>query len=145
MNEKQFLKEQWLQLIFAASIILLSCILTPSNSQDDRVTIFGFKTPILCLHRLIYNKPCPGCGLTRSFVCFAHGDIRTSYNYHRLGIPLFIIILLQIPIRLYLLRVGSSGYTPLIKKIIFFPPVICMIALVINWFFIYISLFLQTK
>ena len=95
MNEKQFLKEQWLQLIFAASIILLSCILTPSNSQDDRVTIFGFKTPILCLHRLIYNKPCPGCGLTRSFVCFAHGDIRTSYNYHRLGIPLFIIILLQ--------------------------------------------------
>ena len=122
-------------MIIAASIIFLSCVLSPApkNSQDDRVTIFGLKTPVLCLHRLIYNEPCAGCGLTRSFVSFAHGDIESSSKYHKLGIPLFLIVLLQIPLRLHLLRVGVSGYTPFIKKLIWVPAVICILALIINW------------
>lgn len=135
MKEKEFKKDQWLQLLFAASIIFLSCVLSPASptSKDDRVTIFGFKTPILCLHRLIYNQPCAGCGLTRSFVSFAHGDIDSSCKYHKLGIPLFIVVLLQIPLRLHLLRVGISGYTPFIKKLIWIPAAFCTIALIVNW------------
>lgn len=133
MKEKEFYTDQWMQLIFAAIIILLSCILTPGDSKDDRATLFGFKTPILCLHRLIYKKPCAGCGLTRSFVSFAHGDVKASYNYHRLGIPLFLLLLFQIPIRLYLLKTGISGYTPFMKKLITVPAIVCMIAIFINW------------
>ncbi len=135
MKEKEFKKDQWILLLFAASIIFLSCILSPapSISQDDRLTIFGFKTPIICLHRLIYQRPCAGCGLTRSFVSFAHGDIENSCKYHKLGIPLFIVLLLQIPLRLYLLKVGVSGYTPFVKKLIWIPVVFCAIALIIHW------------
>lgn len=133
MKEKNFKKEQLFQLLFAAVIVLLSVILTPGTSQDDRVTIFGFKTPVLCLHRLIFNEPCAGCGLTRSFVSFAHGDVEASYKFHRLGIPLFIVILFQIPLRLYLMKVGIKGYTSFMRKLVWVPGVICMIALFINW------------
>ena len=133
MKEKNFKKEQLLQLLFAAAIVLLSVILSPGTSQDDRVTIFGFKTPVLCLHRLIFNEPCAGCGLTRSFVSFAHGDVEASYKFHRLGIPLFIVILFQIPLRLYLMKVGIKGYTSFMRKLVWVPGVICMIALFINW------------
>lgn len=133
--EKNFINHQWCQLLFASIIILLSCILSPSKSQsdDDRVTLFGFKTPVLCAHRLIFNKPCAGCGLTRSFVSFAHGDIEAAYSYHRLGIPLFILVIIQIPIRLYLLRTGSKGYTSFVKKLIVYPTILVIIALLINW------------
>lgn len=136
MEDKKFIKEQWLQLIFAASIVLLSFILTPGNSEDDRVVLFGYKTPILCLHRLIYNKPCAGCGLTRSFVNIAHGNFQTAYNFHRLGIPLFLLIAFQIPIRIYLLKVGLKGYTDFVKRLIFIPAICCILALLANWVFI---------
>ena len=135
MKDKAFFNEQWYQLLFAAIIVLLSCILSPGKSkEDDRVTIFGFKTPVVCIHRLVFNRPCAGCGLTRSFVSFAHGDVKAAYSYHRLGIPLFILVLLQIPIRLYLLRKGVEGYTPFVKKLICYPAVMVIVALLINWF-----------
>ncbi len=135
LKEKEFKKDQWIQLLFAASIIFLSCIFSPASptSKDDRVTIFGFKTPVLCIHRLIYNKPCAGCGLTRSFVSFAHGDFEAAYRYHKLGIPLYLLVLFQIPIRIYLLKTGSKGYTKFIKKLIFYPAIVVVFALIINW------------
>jgi hypothetical protein len=133
MKDVEFKKTQWLQLFFAASIVLLAFLMKPGTSQDDRVVLFGFKTPVLCLHRLIYNQPCAGCGLTRSFVSFAHGDIDNSYKYHKLGIPLFIVVFLQIPLRLHLLRVGISGYTPFMEKLIWIPAAFCTIALIVNW------------
>ena len=132
-REKQFHEEQIYQFFVAVIIIALSLILKPGTQQDDRVTIFGFKTPVICMHRLIFNKPCAGCGLTRSFVSFAHGDFEAAYNYHRLGIPLFILVLFQIPIRIYLLKTGLKGYTKFIKKLIFYPAVIVIFALLINW------------
>lgn len=134
MIEKNFINHQWYQLLFASFIIVMSCILSPCKSEsDDRVTFFGFKTPVLCAHRLIFHRPCAGCGLTRSFVSFAHGDIEAAYSYHRLGIPLFILVLIQIPIRLYLLRTGSKGYTSRVKKMIAYPAILVVIALIINW------------
>jgi len=32
-----------------------------------------------------YGIPCPGCGLTRSWVSVAHGDFAASLGFHRLG------------------------------------------------------------
>ena len=143
-KDKEFKKNQLFFLLVSASIILLSLILKPGDhSQDDRLSIFGFKTPILCFHMLIYNKPCAGCDLTRSFVCFAHGDIEASFEYHKLGIPLFLLVLYQIPIRFYLLKTGISGYSNFMKKMIEVPFIIAGIALVINWlFFLYQTSFI---
>lgn len=41
--------------------------------------------PLLCPFRLLTGLPCPGCGMTRSVVALAHGDLHASLFYHPLG------------------------------------------------------------
>lgn len=45
--------------------------------------------PSLCPFHNLTGLPCPGCGLTRSFVCCAHGQITAAFAYHPLGPILF--------------------------------------------------------
>ncbi len=39
-----------------------------------------------CAVRSFLNIDCPGCGLTRSFAYLSHGQVRTSIDFHPLGI-----------------------------------------------------------
>jgi hypothetical protein len=57
----------------------------------------------VCASRLLFDFPCPGCGLTRSFVQLAHRDLRGAFAEHRLGPALALLFALQIPYRLALL------------------------------------------
>jgi hypothetical protein len=41
--------------------------------------------PLLCPFRLLTGLPCPGCGMARSVVALAHGDLQGSLFYHPLG------------------------------------------------------------
>ena len=50
--------------------------------------------PSVCVFHLLTRRPCPACGLTRSFVCFAHGHVAESFSYHPLGPILFIALAL---------------------------------------------------
>jgi hypothetical protein len=52
----------------------------------------------------LFGVRCPGCGLTRSFVCLAHGDWAAAWAYHRLGWLLAAAVLIQWPYRLVSLR-----------------------------------------
>jgi hypothetical protein len=47
--------------------------------------------PILCPFRLVTGLPCPGCGLTRSWIYFMHGDLGQSLYFHPLG-PISLIV-----------------------------------------------------
>lgn len=38
-----------------------------------------------CLMRIITGLPCPGCGMTRSWVHVAHGDVATAFEYNLFG------------------------------------------------------------
>ncbi len=40
--------------------------------------------PILCVSRLAFGMPCGGCGLTRGYVAFAHGQLWTAIRYNPL-------------------------------------------------------------
>src|ERR1700753_3212695 len=53
--------------------------------------------PVMCPFRLLTGIPCPGCGLTRSFCCFAHGDIRGAFSNHLLGPFLAAGVIIGIP------------------------------------------------
>jgi hypothetical protein len=48
--------------------------------------------PSLCIFHNVTGYPCPACGFTRSFVCFAHGDLHDSLRYHPLGPLLFVVL-----------------------------------------------------
>lgn len=50
--------------------------------------------PGKCLILSLMGIPCPSCGMTRSFVAIARGNIIESLSYHGLGIFVFISFIL---------------------------------------------------
>ncbi len=43
--------------------------------------------PTTCLFRILTGLPCPACGMTRSWVHLAHGDVATAFEYNLFGPP----------------------------------------------------------
>ncbi len=43
-----------------------------------------------CFFKLMFHLPCPGCGMTRSWIALWHGNLPLSFRYHPLGLPLFL-------------------------------------------------------
>jgi hypothetical protein len=70
-----------LSAVFAASLLL------PLPASTGKIA----HLPSVCLFYNLTGLPCPGCGLTRSFVCLGHGHWRESLHWHPLG-PLFFLI-----------------------------------------------------
>ena len=74
---------------------------------DERVGLGAVPAavlPPLCMTREWFGVRCPGCGLTRSFVHLAHGDLAASWQSHRLGGLLALAVVLQVPYRVASLR-----------------------------------------
>lgn len=46
-------------------------------------------SPLICPFHWLTGLPCPGCGLTRSFVAIARGDWPGAISYHPFGPLLF--------------------------------------------------------
>ena len=44
----------------------------------------------ICLSRTLLHTPCPGCGITRSLQSIWLGNVELSFQFHPLGIPLFL-------------------------------------------------------
>lgn len=43
-----------------------------------------------CPSVLLFNRPCPGCGLTTAWTSLLHGDFATSWRAHPIGIPMYL-------------------------------------------------------
>ncbi len=52
------------------------------------------------MSRRIFGLPCPGCGLTRSFVAIAHGEFALASQMNPMGPVFFVLCLLQVPYRI---------------------------------------------
>ncbi len=46
--------------------------------------------PVFCATRRMFGIPCPGCGLTHSWVAAAHGDFVEAFSAHPFG-PLLML------------------------------------------------------
>jgi hypothetical protein len=90
-------------------LILLGCLtvvglsMTMSIQDREKVALpgMGSSLPELCHLKRIFHVPCPGCGLTRSFISMGHFDLFAAASYNVVGIPLFLVTLMQIPYRTY--------------------------------------------
>ena len=71
--------------VFAASVLLP----LPRGAQGQIGDM-----PSLCLFYHLTGLPCPGCGLTRSFVCLGHGRFFESLHWHPLGPAIFLLFTL---------------------------------------------------
>lgn len=95
----------WFMLTSSISVIILSCVLRVSEGGFVETKLLtNVKLPGMCGSRALFGIECPGCGLTRSFVSLAGGDLRESLSFHPLGWLLALSVVSQIPYRIYLLR-----------------------------------------
>jgi hypothetical protein len=101
---------------------------------DERVILTGlpdYPLPPTCMSRELFGLPCPGCGLTRSFVHLAHGDWSAAWRSHRLGWLLATAVLLQFPYRL--LALGRGGRSPLSTWVPRWFGYLLITSLLVNW------------
>jgi hypothetical protein len=101
-RRRQPVTEHWCWLIFSSAIIAASFCLEVRGAQQVG-TAFGpdFVLPTMCLYRGVLGINCPGCGLTRSFIYLAHGDWRASWDVHHLGWLIALVVVWQVPYRIY--------------------------------------------
>lgn len=67
------------------SAVLAASVLLPPPGADGRI----WHIPSICPFYQATGLPCPGCGLTRAFVCIAHGNLVESLHWHPLGLLVF--------------------------------------------------------
>ena len=58
-------------------------VLSPDGIDDG---------PVVCPFRLLTGLPCPGCGLSRSWVHLAHGQWRDSFVANPFGVVLVALL-----------------------------------------------------
>jgi hypothetical protein len=59
-----------------AAALAIACIVSPAEVESG---------PTVCPFRLMTGLPCPGCGLTRSWVFIAHGDYGAAARANPFG------------------------------------------------------------
>lgn len=89
---------------FVLIAIMGSFILEPAPGEGIYIPVPGadlkVRAPESCFFHRTLGIPCPGCGLTRSFVATARGDFRRAVEFNPMGPVLYLVCLLQIPYRL---------------------------------------------
>lgn len=90
---------QHLVIAMISAFILIAARVSVASAES--VSVFGVRAPGLCGFKLLTTWDCPGCGLTRSLIYALHGNFSKSYAMHIWGIPLMLILLFQIPYRVF--------------------------------------------
>lgn len=104
---KRITDDNDLRILFSVLVVLSGgMIVSPSTGL---VRLFGYSLPSVCLFQHLTGLDCPGCGLTRSLIFALHGQFYQSYLMHLWGIPAAIVLLFQIPYRLYVVLAPSAS------------------------------------
>ena len=124
---------QLILLTMALFVLAASFILQPPTNYAVMLPGFDVEIPGICVWRRATGADCPGCGLTRSFICLAHGDLNSAWQYNPAGLLLFLVCVAQIPYRgyqYYRLRHGRSEWQSRIGSIVIW---IAVVALLAQW------------
>jgi hypothetical protein len=129
---RQIRERHWTMLGLSLAIVAGSFILRTGDA--DHVAPIGFpqlSLPPLCGSRAIFCVECPGCGLTRSFVALASGDVAESFRFHRVGWVIALAVVAQLPYRVYGLWELRTGVVERKWPIWFGYALIAL--LIVNW------------
>lgn len=93
----------WLWLSGSLAILLVSCVMATGDGRQVLLPGVGVIPEICTLHTR-FGVDCPGCGLTRSFIHLAHGNLRAAWTLNPVGLLMFAFVASQIPLVLSLMR-----------------------------------------
>ncbi len=121
-------------MLIVACVIVVSALVfrVPSNDRVELAGIEGLPMPSMCLSKSMFGIDCPGCGLTRSLLCFFQGNIANSVALHRVGWIMAVAVVLQFPYRIWAL-VRKQDY-PLGERLPTVFGFFLIFLLIGNWF-----------
>ena len=127
---------RWMHGLFfwMALAVIGTSFLLRSEGQES-VFLPGAKQamPELCAARRIFGLPCPGCGLTRSFVSISHGQLARAWSFNPVSFLLYPFIFVQIPWHaMQYLLIRKRGYGMQLPYVHLFPIVIAVV-LLLRW------------
>lgn len=99
----------WLFMSLGVGALALLMSVQP-DGEGVSLPLVG-RLPELCMLKSNTGLDCPGCGLTRSFIALAGGDVESAWHYNPVGLLMFGILLYQIPYRLIALGCLARGKT----------------------------------
>jgi len=103
-------KERRIHLIVLAASISVLALGALLQTDGERVFVDGKAMPSVCWWRNTPLGGCPGCGLTRSVVSICHFQLQWGFALHPAGPFMVMLVLLEIPYRLALLRKIGTGF-----------------------------------
>ena len=86
-------------LFVSSAVVLLATTMSVHQAKEVRLPWLPASLPELCFFRAGTGIDCPGCGLTRSFISFGHGQLLLSWSYNPAGALFFPVVAFQIPYR----------------------------------------------
>jgi hypothetical protein len=120
-------------LLFASVIMLLSVLM----STDGKKSVFlpGFSSPFpdTCSSRRLLGIDCPGCGLTRAFICISHGQLEKAWRFNPASFVVYLFIAIQIPWHSFQIWRIQSGRASIHWPFIYWIPMAVAVILLANW------------
>ncbi len=83
------------------AVLVLGAAFALQIRADGHVVtpIYHFELPGSCWFKNITGIGCPGCGLTRCFICLAHGKLVQAWHFNPAGLVFFPVVVAQVPYR----------------------------------------------
>jgi len=91
----------WTFLALGFLVVAASFLLEIRDHEHVALPGTDVTLPGTCTFRELTGMPCPGCGLTRSFISVVHGRCADAWEYNPAGFLFFAIVVFQIPYRIY--------------------------------------------
>jgi len=124
--------------ILCSVLVILGMSIIFSVREDGSIYL-PLKTappiPQTCMMKHLFKIDCPACGLTRSIINYSHGNFYEGWRYHRVGILIYLLIILQIPYRTYVLITGKSVAFFVDSRFIQILSYSLIFLFVLNWIF----------
>jgi hypothetical protein len=112
--------------ILISNMLILIGILTVRLNYIDCI-------PHFCIFEKLTNLPCPGCGITRSFVCIRDFRFVDSIEYNPCGLLIVGLLIFQIPMSIIVINYKKLSFH--INKISTITDKIVILSLLLVWIF----------
>ncbi len=119
--------------LMGLAVIGMSFVMRAEGQASVFLPGANYSLPEICTAKRILGVPCPGCGLTRSFISISHGQFGRAWSYNPASFLLYPFVLAQIPwnaMQLWLIRKRGHGVE---IPYIHFIPIAVAVVLLVCW------------